>query len=142
MNDQIILDLLAHFGGWETPVTMTNEEVQKEILKFLKGYIPKESKSTPLKQDISKIFIKYGLPTVQVVINEIVSLIEDEHKIILDKSFDAGYRSASLKDFTPEQIKVLKMYYNHVVSFVKQKRKSDNIDKIVIEIKSKLDSLI
>jgi hypothetical protein len=34
---QALLDLLAHFGGWETPLTMTNEEVQKEIVKFMEG---------------------------------------------------------------------------------------------------------
>ena len=51
-------------------------------------------------------------------------------------------KNAHTLTFTPEQIKVLKMYYDHVVSFVKQKRKIDNVDKIVIEIKDKLDSLI
>ena len=32
---QALLDLLAHFGGWETPISMSSEEVQEEIIKFM-----------------------------------------------------------------------------------------------------------
>ncbi len=32
---QALLDILAHFGGFETPLVMTNEQVQEEIEEFM-----------------------------------------------------------------------------------------------------------